>query len=118
MKRNSVMSIVGGLILLSSCHDLDLNPLAKGSTETWYSTETEITMAVNDLYRVTFWQQDGEYQSDWSDDYTYREALTAFENATLNGQNDNVTKLWANQYKAIARANSVILKADLSLIHI
>ena len=47
MKRNSVMSIVGGLILLSSCHDLDLNPLAKGSTETWYSTETEITMAVN-----------------------------------------------------------------------
>ena len=115
MKRNSVMSIVGGLILLSSCHDLDLNPLAKGSTETWYSTETEITMAVNDLYRVTFWQQDGEYQSDWSDDYTYREALTAFENATLNGQNDNVTKLWANQYKAIARANSVILKADRAI---
>jgi len=97
--------------MLSSCHDLDLNPLANGSTESWYSTETEVEMAVNDLYRMTFWTQDGEYQSDWSDDYTYRETLTAFENATLNGQNDKVKDLWSRQYKVIARANSVIEKS-------
>lgn len=111
MKRNILVYILGGLTLvLSSCHDLNLNPLANGSTETWYSSASEIEMAVNDLYRIDFWPQDGEYQTDWSDDYTYRETLTSFESATLNGQNGNVTNLWAKCYKTIARANSVILK--------
>jgi len=111
MKRNILVYILGGLtLILSSCHDLNLNPLANGSTETWYSSESEITMAVNDLYRIDFWPQDGEYQTDWSDDYTYRETLTSFESATLNGQNSNVTDLWSKCYKTIARANSVILK--------
>ena len=42
--------------MLSACHDLDLNPLASGSTENWYSTETEVEMAVNDLYHIRYWQ--------------------------------------------------------------
>jgi len=111
MKRTIIIYALGGLTLaLSSCHDLNLNPLSNGSTESWYSSESEIEMAVNDLYRIAFWPQDGEYQTDWSDDYTYRETLTSFENATLNGQNGNVTNLWSICYKSIARANSVILK--------
>ena len=40
--------------MLVSCHDMNLNPLAEGSTETWYSSETEITMSINDLYRDPF----------------------------------------------------------------
>ena len=54
MKRNIIISLFGGVVLLSACHDLDLNPLANGSTENWYSSEKEIEMAVNDLYRDSF----------------------------------------------------------------
>lgn len=113
MKRN-VLYILMAFSLLTSCHDLDLNPLSNGSTETWYSTEKEIEMAVNDLYRIAFWTPDGG-TVDWSDDYINRESLSAFENATLNGQDGTVKNLWAVQYKAIARANSVITKGPRAI---
>lgn len=104
------------LLLMGSCHDLDLTPLSKGSTENWYSSADEVKMAVNDLYRITFWQQDGDYyRTDWSDDYTYREELTAFESATVNGQNSFVTDKWSKSYKCIARANAVIARASKAI---
>ncbi len=105
------------ILLYISCHDLDLNPLANGSTETWYSSEKEIEMAVNDLYKDPFWPEDnsGINSTDWSGDNAYRESLNAFQNATLNGQDGTVKNLWANQYKAIARANSIILKAQRAI---
>lgn len=119
MKKNIIIGtlLLSGFTILTSCHDLNLNPLSNGSTDTWYSSETEIQMAVNDLYRIDFWVQDegGVGGTDWSDDRVYREQLTAFQNATLNGQNSAVTDLWAKQYKVIARANSVILKADRAI---
>ena len=37
------------LIGLFACSDLDLNPLSEGSSENWYSNETEISMAIDDL---------------------------------------------------------------------
>lgn len=111
MKRNNILiCLLGGITLFTACHDLDLNPLANGSTENWYSSETEIEMAVNELYRDTFWPLDEEGNTDWSDDYIYRESLTPFQNATLNGQTDKVTDLWSKQYKVVSRANGVILK--------
>jgi len=119
MKKNIIIGtfLLSGITILTSCHDLNLNPLSNGSTDTWYSSETEIQMAVNDLYRIDFWTQDegGWGGTDWSDDRVYREQLTAFQNATLNGQNSDVTDLWSKQYKVIARANSVILKADRAI---
>lgn len=112
MKRNNIIiCLFSGITLLTACHDLDLNPLSYGSTENWYSNETEIEMAVNELYRDTFWPLDEEGNTDWSDDNIYRESLTPFQNATLNGQTDKVTDLWSKQYKVISRANGVILKA-------
>lgn len=33
---------------MTSCYELDLNPLAQGSSESWYSNETEIEMALKD----------------------------------------------------------------------
>lgn len=99
------------LILLSSCHDLNLNPLSSGSTETWYSSEKEIEMAANELYRYNYWPEDGQQQNDWSDDYTSRNNLTDFDTGTLNGQNAWVDSLWFNQYKAISRANTIIEKS-------
>ena len=116
MKRNNIIVyLFSGVTLFSACHDLDLNPLSNGSTENWYSNETEIEMAVNELYRDTFWPLDEEGNTDWSDDKIYRENLTPFQNATLNGQTDKVKDLWSKQYKVVSRANSIILKADRAI---
>lgn len=111
--RYSIILAIG--IALSSCHDLDLNPLSQGSTSNWYSNETEVEMAVNTFYREVFWGQDGEGNTDWSDDMTYRQAPTSFELGTITGQSGDVTSLWSYQYKLIARANSVIEKAHRAI---
>ena len=116
MKRNNIIVyLFSGVTLFSACNDMDLNPLSNGSTENWYSNETEIEMAVNELYRDTFWPLDEEGNTDWSDDKIYRENLTPFQNATLNGQTDKVKDLWSKQYKVVSRANSIILKADRAI---
>ena len=116
MRRNSIIiGLFSGLSLLTACHDLDLNPLSYGSTENWYSNETEIKMAVNELYRNDLWDLDETGNTDWSDDNIYRESLTAFQNATLTGQTETVTALWSDQYKVVSRANSVILNAQRAI---
>ena len=38
-----------GCVGLSSCIDLDRNPLSSASSENWYSSETEIEMSIKDL---------------------------------------------------------------------
>ena len=53
--KKLLLYIGAGILLLSACHDLNLNPLSSGSTENWYSTETEVQMAVDELYRYDFW---------------------------------------------------------------
>ena len=113
--KKIIITLLSSSVLLSACHDLDLNPLSYGSTESWYSNETEMKMAVNELYRNDFWPLDEDGNTDWSDDNIYRESLTAFQNATLTGQTSTVTNLWANQYKVISRANGVILNAQRAI---
>ena len=100
------------LLLLTACHDLDLNPLASGSTETWYSNEKEVEMAVNNLYAPVFWSTDGD---DWSDDEMYRESLTPFQNATLTSETSTVKKRWETLYKKISRANGVIINSKRAI---
>lgn len=112
MKRNIITLLLGSALLLNSCNDLDLSPLAKGSSESWYSSEVEIEMALNDLYKIDFWPMDSE---EWTDNYVYRETNHAIVNGTLNGQSDEVKKLWTNQYKAIARANTILANMDKAL---
>lgn len=109
MKRIILSTLLGSCCLLTSCYDLDLSPLAQGSSENWYSTETEIEMALKDGYRDEFWPQDKE---EWTDDYVYRETNSALINGTFNGQDGSVTSLWSNQYKAIARANTILANME------
>lgn len=109
MKKYIWTLLTGVVLLISSCNDLDLNPLAAGSSENWYSNEVEIEMALKDLYRDVFWPMDSE---EWTDDYTYRETNSSIVNGTLNGQDGSVTSLWTNQYKAIARANTILANMD------
>jgi hypothetical protein len=91
--------------LLFSCSDLDLNPLSEGSSGNWYSTEEEIVMSVDDLFRDVFWPVDNQ---DWDDDYLYRENLTPINNGSITSEwGDNATR-WLNAYKAIGRANTLL----------
>lgn len=94
-----------GFLFLGSCAELDVNPLSEGSSENWYTNETEVTMALNDLYREVFWFSDDD---SWTDDWTSRGATTPITNATINGEWGTVNTLWTNAYKAIARANTVL----------
>ena len=85
MKKNSSLLVLSGFLLFTSCHDLDLNPLSSGATENWYSSETEIEMSVNGLYRGDFWSP-YNVLGDCSDDVIHREILCSLELGTLNCQ--------------------------------
>ena len=104
-----------GLLSFSACTDLNLNPLSDGSSENWYSNESEIVMALNDLYRIDFWPNylipygDLDY---WTDDEMSRATVTAITGGTLNGQDGTVNSWWTNTYKCIARANTVLLNLE------
>src|SRR5690606_9550342 len=97
-----LVSSIALLIAATACADLDLNPLSEGSSEAWYSTETEVSMSVNDLFRDVFWPI---HNDAWTDDYTNREVLTPVTNATINGEWATVNDVWSNIYKVFARAN-------------
>ena len=103
-----------------SCHDLDLNPLSQGSTDTWYATADELRMAVNQGYRSDFLRLDGDREfgcdDDWSDDTMTRDLdLSGFTNGTLNSSNWIVSSKWQLDYKLITRMNSVINKAQRAI---
>ncbi|MGP1590791.1 MAG: RagB/SusD family nutrient uptake outer membrane protein [Prevotella sp.] len=98
-----------------SCHDLDLNPLSNGSTENWYSSAKELQMSVNKLYDMTYWRPEGDNQTDWSDDTVYRNALTAFENGTINSEDWIVGFYWRTNFQMISYANSIINKYQKAL---
>src|SRR5690606_3122062 len=104
LSKYIIITVLGSM-LLWSCNDLNLSPLSEGSTENWYNNEVEINMSVNDLYKAAFWGADLE---DWTDDWINREVLTPLTSATINGEWGTVTTTWANTYKAIGRANTLI----------
>jgi hypothetical protein len=98
------------LILTSCQNSLDLFPLAEPSSDKWYSNETEIQLALNDLYRIDWWQwdEDGTNNSYLSDDGFYRQSLSPVKAGTVTSQWSFSTNYWRNAYKVIARANRAI----------
>lgn len=92
-----------------SCNDLDMNPLSQGSSESWYSSETELNMSVRSLYTTGFWTLDDDA---YTDDWTNRTELTNITSATINGQSGFVVTLWTNSYKAIAQSNTILDNLD------
>ena len=106
MKKLILLLMTG----LSACHTLDLNPLSEASTATFYANQTELELAVNDLYRLTFWGNDNEL---FSDNEWHRGQLTnAVIGGTMNADDAAVQTYWLNAYKAIARANSFLANKD------
>jgi starch-binding outer membrane protein, SusD/RagB family len=106
-KKSIYTMMAAGLLTagITACGSLDLNPLSDGSSETWNSNAQEIEMSLNGLYKDAFWMKDSD---EWTDDFIYRDAMTPITGATINGETDFVKSWWANTYKAIARANTVI----------
>ncbi|WP_343702058.1 RagB/SusD family nutrient uptake outer membrane protein [Chitinophaga sp.] len=109
MKQRISIAFISFLFFMSSCGSLDLNPLSDGSGETWNSTPEEIVMSLNGLYKDAFWMVDSD---EWTDDFLYRDATTPVTGATINGETDFVRTWWVNTYKAIARANAIVLSVD------
>ncbi|MEA4935335.1 MAG: RagB/SusD family nutrient uptake outer membrane protein [Paludibacter sp.] len=93
------------LLCLVSCADLDLNPLSETSTGNFYSTQQDLEMAVNDLYRSNFYYTDDDLSTD---DMTQRTISNAIVAGTITADWSLVELLWTNCYKAIARANSFL----------
>lgn len=117
--KNKILTILllTGLISAVSCTDLNLNPLSEGSSANWYSTESEITMALNDLYRMDFWPNYMIPYGDldlWKDDEMSRATTTAITSGTLAGQDGTVNDWWTNMYKGIARANTILANLEKS----
>lgn len=107
MKKIAALLLLAGM---SGCHTLDLAPLSEASTGTFYSNQTELELAVNDLYRLAFWGNDNEL---FSDNEWHRGQLTnAVIGGTMTADDANVQTYWLNSYRAIARTNSFLANKD------
>ncbi|WP_332368429.1 RagB/SusD family nutrient uptake outer membrane protein [Spirosoma telluris] len=114
MKSILYIALTGFGLFLAGCQNsLDLYPLAQPSAEKWYSNESEISLALNDLYRPDWWSPDEGIGSEvLSDDVFNRTTLSPIKAGTTNSQWGTSTLLWRNSYKAIARANRALAALD------
>ncbi|MFY0255176.1 RagB/SusD family nutrient uptake outer membrane protein [Chitinophaga sp. 30R24] len=104
-----IFAIIMLLPLLVGCAKLDLNPLSEGSSENWYSNETEVTMALNDLYRQYLWEQEINFETErMTDNWTQRQAVHVFSAGSITSEWAFSEGVWLNTYKGITRANAVI----------
>ncbi len=105
MNKYIILSVCGMSLLLTSCFNLDLNPLSEGSSENWYSTEEELNMSARFMYANKYWNNDGDA---YTDNWTSRTDLSGISDGTLNGQSGSVKNMWEYSYEAIARANNLL----------
>lgn len=109
--KNQLITWMAGLSLtFASCVDMDMVPKSQGSSESWYTTETELKMAVNEFYILGYWKMDSpENFEQFTDNFTYRNTnRKTLLDGTLNGQTYEVYHLWQQSYKLVARANSLL----------
>ena len=115
MKKHISIFLIAVSCLLAGCQKLDLNPLSEGSSENWYSSSEEITMALNALYNPMLWYVEGNrlYNTDrWSDDWNQRQNLYDWLAGTITGEWGDSENTWAYTYKGIARANTILYSLD------
>lgn len=107
MKKIAIPALA--FLFFVSCTKLDLNPLSEGSSENWYSDETEITLSLNDLYRQYLWNLEVNYETErWTDNWCQRQAVYDITGGTINGQWPTGETVWLNTYKGITRANTIL----------
>lgn len=114
MNKTLYTSVAAAALMLTSCESMDMTPLTQGNSESWYSTEVELEMAVNEFYILGYWNQPLESSEQWTDNFTYRQqnrnpgSNGTVLDGTMNGQQWEVYSLWQQNYKLIARANSLL----------
>lgn len=123
----SLAIVLGGVGVgfLNSCADLDQDPLSSVSVDSFYSNESELTVAVNGIYEV--FTEDGFYgifnnQSvyfgDLQTDYVKSGANTnsahirEISNFNVSTSNIFVIDSWNEHYKGINLANQLIDKVS------
>lgn len=108
--KNQLITLFAGLSLtFTSCVDMDMVPKSQGNSGSWYSTEIELQMAVNEFYILGYWNKPIENSDQWTDDFTYRNTnRSSFLDGTIQGQQYEIYSLWQQSYKLIARANSLL----------
>ncbi len=118
MKNIIIIFLLTG-ILFFSCNKLDLNPLAEGSSENWYSNDVEITMSLDRLYSISYWNPNPNpnygnqgWRDSWSDDFTNRNLLSPITSGTINGLTDFVVGQWGRCYQCIAASNLILAKLE------
>lgn len=112
MKYYKTIATLLAFLLLLSCNSLDMTPLSEGSSENWYSDESQIQMSVTRLFKIDFWQDiqiaDSRRTDEWTDNWTQRATLSEITNATINSRTGFVINRWKLAYKNIAAANLII----------
>lgn len=113
MKHNIITIMAGLSLTFASCTDMDMVPKAQGNSESWYTTETELQMAVNEFYILGYWATPLQSSEQWTDNFTYRNTnRCAILDGTMQGQQYEVYTLWQQDYKLIARANTLLESID------
>lgn len=114
MNKALYTSLATAALMLTSCESMNMTPLSQGNSESWYSTEVELEMAVNEFYILGYWNQPLEGSEQWTDNFTYRQqnrnpgSNGTVLDGTMNGQQYEVYRLWEQDYKLIARANTLL----------
>lgn len=113
MKKNIKLfiSVILTGIVMGSCADLDLNPPADASSETWFATEDEFEYACNDLYRMDlwYWECNRLWHTDrWTDDWDQQGNKYEWNTGALMSTTTYVRTMWLNTYKGITRCNAII----------
>lgn len=97
------------LALGSACAKLDINPLSETSSENWYKTPQQVTMSLNDLYRIYLYSIEKEYWTDRrTDDWAQRDQVYEMCNGSSTSSTSAFETAWSNTYKGISRAIRVI----------
>ena len=99
---------------------LDLNPLSEGSSESWFSNDTEIRMSLDYLYTIRFWNpnpdplyfDNGGWWDAMSDDWANRNAVTSISGGTINSETSFVEDWWQIYYTCVAAANLALEKLE------
>jgi hypothetical protein len=120
-----ILILIAGLVLCTGCGDfLDLNPKDKVTGSTFFTTEEELKQAVtatyvplrdvviNEYYQGEMRSDNTHYEeipTNRGTAYIEREAITDFQDASLNTYTNNV---FYNCYLGISRVNIVIDHID------
>ena len=103
------------MIGCTACADLDLNPPADASSETWFSNIEEFEFAANDLYRLDlwYWECNRAWHTDrWTDDWEQQGHGYEWSTGALMSTTGYVKTMWLNTYKAITRCNAIIANVE------